>query len=147
MYCAKNTNNLYQSKEGAHFFRIPVNSQPLPTFFSNSLFRNGRRKWTARNSLSDNQVFPSACNARAINHHFALSPVCIPTCRKLQLPPCAGLHSKRIAKRARPRLTRIYGERNVAVKGSECLSSSARAFAFRGKWIDVLRACLRRRET
>lgn len=94
------------------------------------------------NSLSDNLEFPSACNARAINHHFALSLVCTPTCRKLQLPPCIGLHSKRDRETPRIRVfaARISVERNIAVKGSECLGV-ARAFA--GKWIDILRACLR----
>ena len=93
------------------------------------------------NSLSDNQEFPSACNARAINHHFALSLVCTPQCRKLQLPPCIDLHSKRDRETPRVRVfaARISMERNVTVKGPKCLVV-ARAFA--GKWIDILRACL-----
>lgn len=91
------------------------------------------------NLLSDNQEFPSACNARAIDHHFALSLVRIPTCRKLQLPPCTGLHSE------------ADRETRANIWGTQCrskrLGMSRRALVFRGKWIDVLRARLRRRET
>jgi len=90
---------------------------------------------TTRNFL------PHATRARSII--ISRFPLCAPRqVENYNYPRAFGPHSKRIAKRARSRL------RGANIRGTQCrgkrLGMSRRRASFRrGKWIDVLRACLR----
>lgn len=118
------------------------------TFLIRWFIRDDRRKWsefafsylevfsfvqhtTRTHDQSSFRAFPSVC-----------TPLSLPTCRKLQLPACVDLHSKRAT---RLRGTSIRRNADVAVKGRN-VAGIAEAFVVENRSTFYVPTYLRKEE-